>query len=86
VWVAGQEVDILWEEQRLIVELDGHSYHRTRAAFERDRIRDETLQLAGYRVLRITARRLASEPAAVVATVRSLLERGPGKAEGPRSS
>lgn len=51
VQVAGWEVDMLWCEERLVVELDGYAYHRTRAAFERDRRRDADLQLAGYRVL-----------------------------------
>ena len=74
VKVAGMEVDMLWPEQRLVVELDGHAYHRTRAAFERDRIRDAALQQAGHRVLRVTDRRLGAEPAAVVETVRSLLD------------
>ncbi|MGH2979507.1 MAG: DUF559 domain-containing protein [Solirubrobacterales bacterium] len=40
---------------------------------ERDRERDATLQLAGYRVLRITHRRLAEQPAEVIRTVRTLL-------------
>lgn len=71
--VAGLEADTAWLEAGLIVELDGHAYHRTRAAFERDRARDTTLQLAGFRVLRITHRRLEQEPAAVLAAVRSLL-------------
>jgi hypothetical protein len=73
VWVAGQEVDVMWEEERLAVELDGRSFHQTRAAFERDRLRDAALQLAGYRVLRVTRRRLETEPAAVVAAIRALL-------------
>jgi hypothetical protein len=72
--VAGFEVDALWPDERLIVELDGYAFHRTRGAFERDRIRDADLQLAGYRVLRITSRRLEQEPAAVAETVRSLLD------------
>jgi Protein of unknown function (DUF559) len=66
-WVIDQEVDVLWAEQRLVVELDSHRYHRTAAAFERDRVRDTALQLAGYRVLRVTRRRLDSEPGAVIA-------------------
>jgi very-short-patch-repair endonuclease len=45
----------------------------TRAAFERDRIKDATPQLAGYRVLRVTHRRLHTEPKAIVDTVRTLL-------------
>jgi hypothetical protein len=72
-WVIGHEVDVLWAEQLLVVELDSRSYHQTRAAFERDRIRDAALQLAGYLVLRVTRRRLDSEPEAVIRTIRSLL-------------
>jgi very-short-patch-repair endonuclease len=74
-WVAGHEVDALWRDQRLVVELDGHAFHRTRAAFERDRLRDADLQLAGYRVVRITHRRLTRYPGAVVTSVRRLLSR-----------
>jgi very-short-patch-repair endonuclease len=71
--VNGYEVDMLWPEQRVIVELDGHAFHHTRAAFERDRLRDAALQLAGYRVVRLTWLRLAREPAAVADLVRRLL-------------
>jgi hypothetical protein len=73
--VANMEVDMLWPRERLVVELDGHAYHSTRAAFERDRVRDGALQQAGYRILRLTDRRLA-EPAAVAETVQSLLDLG----------
>jgi hypothetical protein len=69
----GFEVDALWPDQRLVVELDGRAFHVTRAAFERDRRRDTELQLAGYRVIRVTERRLAEEPAEVAADIRSLL-------------
>lgn len=70
---AGFEVDAFWPGARLVVELDGFSYHRSRAAFERDRERDAALTLAGFRVLRITFRRLEREPKAVAETLRSLL-------------
>jgi len=76
VLVAGLEVDAVWREERLVVELDGHAFHGTRAAFERDRERDAALQLAGFRVLRITHRRLEREPHAVIQTVRTLLAMG----------
>jgi very-short-patch-repair endonuclease len=72
-FVAGSEVDMAWPEDSLVLELDGHEFHRTRAAFERDRIRDADLQLAGYRVLRVTHRRLLEAPADVASTVRALL-------------
>jgi hypothetical protein len=72
-FVTGLEVDFVWHDCRLVVELDGHEFHRTRAAFERDRVRDAALQLAGCRVVRLTHRRLTEEPAEVAGTIRSLL-------------
>ena len=76
VEIAGLEVDAVWDDARLVVELDSRTFHDTSIAFERDRIRDATLQLAGYRVLRVTHRRLLREPEAVLHTVRQLLGAG----------
>ena len=69
--VEGYEVDFCWPAPRLIVEVDSHRYHGTRAAFERDRERDAVLTTAGWRVVRITERRLArpDEVAALLARV-----------------
>jgi hypothetical protein len=76
VWleIAGQwiEVDCVWPDQRVIVELDSRAYHRTSAAFERDRKRDRRLQAARWRPVRITDRALREEPGAVVADLRQL--------------
>lgn len=69
------EVDFLWREQRLVVEVDGFAFHSSRAAFERDRLRDAELQAMGYRVLRVTWRRLVAEPEAIVAQIAALLAR-----------
>jgi hypothetical protein len=77
VLIAGWEVDMAWPEQRLVVELDGYEFHRVRARFEEDRERDAALQLAGYRVLRITERRIDREPAWVARAVRALLSPSP---------
>lgn len=73
VTVDGLEVDALWPRERLIVELDGFAFHRHRAAFERDRARDAALQADGYRVIRLTWRRLEEDPAAVAAELSGLL-------------
>jgi very-short-patch-repair endonuclease len=70
---AGFEVDCLWEHARLVVELDSREFHTTTAAFERDRERDAVLQVAGYRVIRVTWRRLKLEPEALAAQLRALL-------------
>ena len=48
------EVDALWPARRVVVELDGFAYHRTRRDRERDAERDADLELAGYRVVRLT--------------------------------
>ena len=74
--LRGHEVDALWPAQRLVVEVDGFAFHRTRAAFERDRARDADLVLAGYRVLRVTWRQLVREPHAVVARIAGALGAG----------
>jgi very-short-patch-repair endonuclease len=73
--VAGHEVDAVWRADKLIVEVDGWTYHRTRQAFERDRARDGRLLVAGYRVLRITWRQLTREPAKVTAMLGAVLTR-----------
>lgn len=67
VKVRGHEVDLYWPAQRLVVEFDGWAYHSTRAAFERDRLRDADLQLAGERVIRVTHRQLTRRPEELVA-------------------
>lgn len=71
--IEGYEVDFTWPEARLIVEADGWSAHRSRTAFERDRLRDADLGAAGWRVIRITWRRLMREPEAVAAQIARLL-------------
>jgi very-short-patch-repair endonuclease len=52
--IEGIEVDFVWRDRRLIVEVDGYAFHRSPSAFERDRERDVVLTLAGWRVLRFT--------------------------------
>jgi uncharacterized protein DUF559 len=66
------EADCLWRDQRLIVELDGGKAHRTRSAFESDRERDRRLQVAGWRVIRVTWHQL-DEPVALIEDLRLLL-------------
>jgi hypothetical protein len=67
--VEGFEVDAYWPDLNLIVEIDSYDYHRSPAAFERDRRRDLQLTLAGHTVLRFTDRQLTQEPESVVAAL-----------------
>lgn len=73
VEILGREVDGFWPRERLIVEADGFAFHGHRTAFERDRERDAAMQVEGYRVIRLTYRRLEREPAAVASQLRHLL-------------
>jgi very-short-patch-repair endonuclease len=69
----GYEVDALWPEQRIVVELDSYEFHgKSRARHDRDRVKQVHLQLKGYRVLPYTWRML-SDPAAAAAQLRTFL-------------
>jgi predicted transcriptional regulator of viral defense system len=61
--VEGFEVDAVWREQRVVVELDSRTFHLTAAAFETDRERDRKLQAAGWRAIRVTSRQLNRDAA-----------------------
>ena len=51
---GAHEVDALWQQHRLAVQLDGFAFHHTRRDKERDAATDADLELAGYQVLRLT--------------------------------
>ena len=78
VMVEGYCCDVVWPPQRLIVEVDGWETHGTRRQVESDRERDAALTVAGWRLIRLTYRRITHDAAAVVAQLRILLERGAG--------
>jgi very-short-patch-repair endonuclease len=64
--VEGIEVDFVWRNRRLVVEIDGFAYHSDRESFENDRRRDAILAAAGYRVIRFTWRQLTASPEVVL--------------------
>jgi hypothetical protein len=70
----GFELDVYWPEFRFAVELDILETHGSRAAFERDRERQEELLLAGIAMTRVTGPRLEREPNEVVRRVTLLLQ------------
>jgi len=70
----GFELDCYWPEHRFAVELDVFETHGTRAAFERDRKRQEDLLLAGISMTRVTGPRLEREPEEVLRRVARLLK------------
>ena len=67
--IKGIEIDFVWRDARLIVEVDGYAYHRSPAAFERDRERDVILTVGGWQVMRFTYAQITRRPAWVAAAI-----------------
>lgn len=76
---AGFELDAFWEEERFAVELDVYETHGSRAAFERDRLRQDDLLLIGIETIRVTGPRLKREPRATIERVAQHLKRRRGE-------
>ncbi len=77
------QVDCLWPDHRLIVELDSWSAHSTRSAFRSDKARDRKLAVAGYVTTRIPWAALDDEPDAIATDLRRLL--APRRTDPPRN-
>ncbi len=73
VKVGPYEVDFLWRDARLVVEVDGYRYHASRAAFRADRSRDRYLGRRGLAVIRFADEELNREQTAVAAAVKARL-------------
>jgi very-short-patch-repair endonuclease len=70
VWVAGHQVDGVWWEQKVVVELDSQLAHGTPSRLEQDHRRDLDLRTAGYIVLRYTWQQVTGQADRVVADLR----------------
>ncbi len=71
--VGQMTVDALWRSAGVVVELDGHRSHGTRARIERDRRRELWLRAAGYSVVRYTAEQLTEQRELIRADLERLL-------------
>lgn len=65
--------DFMWKDAWLIVETDSRRFHDTPSAFQRDRWREQELQLAGWRVSHCTWEQIEREPRRIATTIRGLL-------------
>jgi very-short-patch-repair endonuclease len=72
-FVEGILVDAYWPEHRLVVEVDGRTFHKTKRAVENDQQRDVKLQIAGYRVVRFSHDRIMNHPDEVARDLAALL-------------
>lgn len=71
----GFEVDALWDDARLVVELDGKATHGVTAALARDAERDRRLREAGMEVWRLTWWDVVRDPGATACRLRTRLTR-----------
>ena len=65
--------DMLWREQRLIVEIDGKRAHSTPAQLAADARRQAELERRGFAVVRVSAAEVCSDPGRVAAATRQAL-------------
>lgn len=70
---AGYELDFLWPDAGLGVEVDGEAYHHTVRAYHSDRRRDRKLAVVDIQVIRVTWLDLTVGQAALMADLRRLL-------------
>lgn len=82
LFIEGHELDAYWPRARFAIELDTYDYHGSPSAFEADRIRQESLKLAGIEMVRITGIRMDREPTAVTRRLRRLLEQRTSELQG----
>ena len=54
--------DFVWREQRVIVESDSKKWHTSRQRLEQDRVRDQRLTAAGWRIIRTTWNQMTQRP------------------------
>jgi hypothetical protein len=57
-YIAGWEVDALWHDKRIAIELDGRGNHHTPAQLRRDRRKDMDLRRAGWTPIRYSGEQL----------------------------
>jgi very-short-patch-repair endonuclease/predicted transcriptional regulator of viral defense system len=73
VLVHGFEVDLYFRKQRVVLEIDGFSFHNSDRAFHNDRLRDSVLAAAGILVVRVTWRHLTRERDATLVRIAQAL-------------
>jgi very-short-patch-repair endonuclease len=67
------EIDCLWEDRKVAIELDGGGAHGTRRAFEGDRERDRILTAERYTTARLTWHQITETPSEVAADLHLIL-------------
>ncbi len=76
VALGGYVPDLLWRDQRVIVEFDSVAHHSGPGSFHHDRVRHNELVAQGYQVLHVTWRQLTETPEQVLVWIAVALNGG----------
>jgi very-short-patch-repair endonuclease len=79
VRIGRYTVDFVWPDQRVVVEIDGFTYHSS-PGLAADHRRNSDLDAAGFPVLRFTWRKIQKEPMEVGGRVCRTIGRAEGHA------
>lgn len=66
-------VDLLWPQERVIVEVDGYRHHGNQFGFRRDRHRDYELLISGYLILRLPHDEVVNDVERAVEKIRDVV-------------
>ena len=87
VWVLDYELDMLWRDLGLVVEVDAYGTHGSRARFNADRRRDARLRTeAGLTTVRITKETIEHQPLVALATVAQAITQAQERLRRQRSA
>ncbi len=74
VYKSRYQVDLVWFDGKIAVEIDGYRCHSSRFDFANDRHRDYELQLSGYLVLRLTHDSVMADVDLAIDKIRDLVK------------
>ncbi|NLU63887.1 DUF559 domain-containing protein [Rhodococcus sp. HNM0563] len=72
---CGYEIDVVFDAERVAIEIDGWAWHRDAQRHRRDAERQNVLVNAGWHVLRFTWHTLTQDPEGVLRQIRTAMSR-----------
>ncbi|HEY8391508.1 MAG TPA: DUF559 domain-containing protein [Capillibacterium sp.] len=73
-WLEGSEVDLFLPQYYLVIEIDGF-YHLSSKQQERDLVKEQRLQAAGYHVLRFTNSQIYQDWKGCLQEIKAVLDK-----------
>ncbi len=74
-WIGKYRVDFALKDKKVVVELDGHSYHKTKEQRQNDAERQRHLQKEGYTVIRFTGSEINKDLSGCISEVLDILDK-----------